>query len=251
MSWASTRQTLILAIVGSFVALVAAGVLISVVYQTPSCSDGTQNQDEEGVDCGGACQLLCTDSQSAPVVSFVRELPQRSGRLDVIAYVQNPNPFAGTKDAQYQIELLSDTGVVLGTIEGKVDLPPAAEVPIFIAGAYPDALVVRQVFLTFIDSSLRWYTPEELPVLRVDAVQIAGSQAEPRIIATVHNPGVDGLRNVKVVATLFDGEGNAYAASQTVVAELRARGQSDVTFTWNAPWREAPSRIDVRPVRDL
>lgn len=252
MSWASSRRTLVLVVVGSFVALVAAGTLIATLYNAPSCSDGKQNQDEEGIDCGGSCRLLCASSQVAPVVSFVRELPQNAGRLDVIAYVENPNPFAAVKDAKYEIEFLGENGTPLGTKSGIVDLPPAARIPIFIPNALPDALFVRQAFLTFDTASLKWYAPaEELVPFGVEEVQTAGTEDAPRITATVTNPSAGSFRNVVVIATVFDGQGNATAASQTVIAELRARGEAEVVFTWNTPFREPPARIDIQPVRDL
>ncbi len=252
MSWASSRRTVILLIVGVVALLIAAAALIATLYEAPSCADGKQNQDEEGIDCGGSCALLCTASQVPPVVSFVRELPQQSGRLDVIAYVENPNPFAATKDARYEIEFLGENGTTLGTKTGSIDLPPAASVPIFIPNAFADALAVRQTFLSFEVGSLRWYEPEEdIVPFAVDAVRIGGTEDAPRIMATVTNPSTDSFRNVKVVVTLYDEEGTAFTASQTVIASLTARAEADVVFTWNAPFTKVPARIDVRPVRDL
>lgn len=252
MSWASSRRTLILLTIISALVLVVAGTLFATLYQAPSCADGKQNQDEEGIDCGGSCQLLCAASQVPPVVSFVRELPQSSGRLDVIAYVENPNPFAAAKDVRYQIEFIGDSGVTLGTKNGSVDLPPAASVPIFIPNAFADALSVRQTFLSFDAASVAWYAPEkELKPFAVEGIQIEGTEDAPRVSATVTNPSTDSFRNLKVVATLFDEEGVVFASSQTVIASLAGRGEADVVFTWNAPFKSAPARIDVRVVRDL
>lgn len=252
MSWASSRRTLILLVLVAVAALVAVGTLIATLYQAPSCADGKRNQDETGVDCGGSCKLLCTDSQTAPVVSFVRELPQNSGRLDVIAYVENPNAFAAAKDVRYEIEFLGENGTTLGTKTGTIDLPPAASVPIYIPNAFADALSVRQTFLSFERESIRWYTPEEeLEPFGVDAIQVAGTEDAPRVTATITNPSTDSSRNVKVVATLFDEEGVVFAASQTVIASLAGRGEASVVFTWNAAFSSNPARIDVRVVRDL
>ncbi|HYD92939.1 MAG TPA: hypothetical protein VEB18_00550 [Candidatus Paceibacterota bacterium] len=253
MSWASSRRTFIVLLLVGAAVLVIAGFLIATFYNPPSCSDGKQNQDEEGIDCGGSCALLCTPSVVPPVVSFVRELPQQGGRLDIIAYIKNPNPFAAAKDVRYEIEFLGENGTPVGSTSGRVDLPPAANVPIFIPNALSAGQFVRQSFLTFDEASFRWYEIEdgELDLFTVEDITTANLEESPRVTAILNNPSVHAYRNVKVVATVFDTSGNAMAASQTLVASLPAQGEAPLVFTWNTPFREAPARIDITPVYEL
>src|SRR3989344_6201594 len=68
MSWAAGRRFIILCIVGAVVIAFLAAISIATFYKSPSCSDGKQNQDETGVDCGGSCAYLCKAKKPTPTV---------------------------------------------------------------------------------------------------------------------------------------------------------------------------------------
>jgi hypothetical protein len=248
MSWASSRRTLILVIVFSVIAAIAAVTLIATLYETPSCSDGKQNQGEEGIDCGGSCSRVCDASAMPPTVSFVRDVKGLNGRTDVVAYVENPNGFAAAKGVKYTIELFSEDRVLLATREGTLELPPAAGVAVYVPNVYSGTRVVAQAFLEIDDASLLWYRYDDTrPVLRVSDETTSGTEAAPRISARLTNPTVETLNNLVVIATVFDAEGNAIAATQTVVASVPPQGSATALFTFAAPFPSTPSRIDVQP----
>ncbi len=46
---------------------------------------------------------------------------------------------------------------------------------------------------------------------------------------------------------MFDAMGTAIAASQTVIPELGPRGNTDVVFTWNAPFGASVGRVEILP----
>jgi hypothetical protein len=251
MSWASSRRTFILVIIFSVLAAVAAVTLIATLYETPSCSDGKRNQDETGVDCGGSCARVCAFEAAPPVVSFVRDVKGLGGRTDVIAYVENPNASAAVKGASFTIELYGEDRTLIAKRSGTTDLPPAAGVPLYIPGVYTGNSVVAQAFLEFDESSLGWYRYEDERVVpRVSDIRL-GEIDTPRVLARLTNPSVTTLRNVIVIATVFDKEGNAIAATQTVVSQIPAQGSVEATLTFAGSFSEAPARTDVRPVIPL
>lgn len=247
MSWASGRRTLILTFIGL---VVIAGLIIfgiSVFYKTPSCSDGKQNQDETGVDCGGSCNQVCKVDAVAPVVSFVRALPQQNGRVDVIAYIENPNPGVSARGVEYTVELFSEERVVLASLSGAVDLPPRSSIPVFIPNAYANVSPVAQAFLTISDTSFVWNKDVgEYLIFPVSNIQRFDSNA-PRITATISNPTAKTIRSLPVVATLFNAEDIVIAASRTVVDVLPPQGSANIVFTWNLPFSDTPARIDIKP----
>ena len=249
MSWAAQRRLIILAIVGT-VAVIVLGTIAFFIFNKPaSCVDGKQNQDEEGIDCGGVCTHLCTARVVPPVVSFVRELRQPNGRTDIIAYIKNPNPAAAAKNVRYTVELYGTDQAVIVTKDGVLDLAPGVEVPVYIPNFFSGNQQVDKAFLSFDETSFQWFRREVPPLIPVvQNAQIIGTTETPRISATISNPFVTSLRSIKLVATVFNEEGNAIAASQTVVPELVPQGSTQVVFTWNAPFVDAVSRIDVRPV---
>ena len=246
MSWAAERRALILLILALLGGAVLAVVLISTFYQTPSCGDGKQNQDEEGVDCGGSCQQVCLESAVPPVVEFVRAIKQ-GNRVDVIAYVENPNPSASAWGARYTVELYRNDRTVIVAREGTVDLPPASSVPIFIPGAYEGTETVEQAFLSFENETIYWSRDEGGYVVpSISDVRVSDTRP-PRITATITNPTAIAIRSLPVTATVFDADNIVVAASRTVVDVIPGQGSAGLVFTWNDAFERAPVRIDVRP----
>lgn len=248
MNWAQRRRFMIIGGAAALFIVLASAVVFSVVYEAPSCMDRKQNQDEEGIDCGGVCTYLCTASVDAPRVSFVRALPS-GGRTDVLAYIENRNLLAETKNAMYTVELFDANGLQLAKREGMIDLPARSVVPVFIPSVYAGTLPVARAFVTF-DDSLRWTraTGERTVPTVSDAVFTGGAQ--PRVTATLGNPSAVAMYGVKVVATVFDVNDTAIAASQTVVREILPQGSTQAVFTWNEPFGES-LRVEVLPVLSL
>ena len=73
----------------------------------------------------------------------------------------------------------------------------------------------------------------------------------PRITSVLRNDAFEAAYQVRVVATVFDAEGIAIAASQTLVPVLAARSSVPLTFTWNEPFTAPIGRIEVAPLRLL
>ncbi len=248
LEYAKRMRIIIIAIVFTVVIALLSGIAFVIFYDVPTCTDRKQNQDEVGVDCGGSCTYLCTSQVRAPNVKFVRALMPQKGRVDVIAYIENQNSNAGAKDAPYTIELYGADGSKVGTTRGVVDIAPRAIVPLFIPAATQGS-VVSTAFLTFGD--IQWQTQEPAPdAVRVEDAQLSDGQL-PRITATIQNPAFDPVYNVEVVATVFDADDVAIAASRTVIPGIKARASVPVTFTWNAPFSRPASYIEVKPVTAL
>ncbi|HEX2792504.1 MAG TPA: FxLYD domain-containing protein [Candidatus Paceibacterota bacterium] len=252
MSWASKRRFIVFSIVGAFIAAVLAILLISIFYQAPSCTDRKQNQDETGIDCGGSCSYLCTASVGKATPRFARYFSPQQGRTDVIAYVDNPNSRAAAVGVRYTVELYAMDNTVVAKKEGILELPPSATVPVYVPNFFSGYQEVKQAFLTIDADSFRWFPYEDdriVPIYRNDAV-VTGTD-RPRVTATLENPSAYPLRDITVIATLFDASGNAFSASQTVVPYLAPQASANATFTWNEPFPSVPVRIDVVPVVPL
>lgn len=248
MSWAAERRTFILIGIGLVAAAVLSIFAISVFHEVPSCTDGKENQDEEGIDCGGSCTLLCSAGLVPPKVSFVRTLTLANGRTDIIAYVENPNPGAVLQGAGYAVELYGPDRALIGTVPGMTDIPPAGIVPIFIPGVYQGPLAIVQAFLVFDPATFSWTRGTRNPDAPLVTDVVIRDTAMPRITGVVRNATTQTLRALPVVATVFGSEDRVIAASRTLVAELPGLGSANLVFTWSEPWNEVPTRVDVRAI---
>ena len=59
MSWSSKRKSTYITVTVSLILITIAVVVFSYLYEAPTCIDGKQNQEEDGIDCGGPCLTVC------------------------------------------------------------------------------------------------------------------------------------------------------------------------------------------------
>ena len=255
MSWAARRRLFILLIIGAVVVAFLATLSIATFYDTPTCSDSVQNQDESGIDCGGSCAYLCTAELQPPTVLFAKAMSNSAGRTDVIALVENKNATAAAKDVPYRIQLYSKDRFLIQEVSGTLDVPPATTVPIFVPGIVSGKQAVANVFLIIDPASPRWFTLTQATDTRrvptVSDTRQGGTPDAPRVEATFSNPGVTPLADVRAIVFVRDERGDVIAASSTVVPAIPAQEQAVATFTWNSAFRGTPVLIEVIPVIPL
>ena len=237
------------------VVIVAFGVIIffATIYQSPSCSDGTQNQGEQGIDCGGSCAYLCTEQQQPPTVLYTKAIQNTNGRTDVVASIENKNATAAARNVPYRITLYGAGQSLIQQVTGTLDLPPGATIPIYIPGILSGKQTVTNEFLDISADAPHWFTLATDPriVPTVSNIALGGTLLMPRIEALLTNPTIPALTNVRVVVVVHGLNGNVIAASQTIVPTVPAQGQAGATFTWNAPFASAPAAIEVVPIIPL
>ncbi len=254
MSWAARRRFFILLIIG----LVLGAFLIVVGYVTlhhaPSCSDGIQNEGEQGVDCGGPCPYLCTSLEQPPTVLYTTVLPGAApDSADIVAEIENKNPTAAAKAVPYTLRLYGADRTLVQQLTGTVDFPPGVTMPVFVPNISVGSQTVTEAFLSIASSAPRWYAlstdPRILPT--VSNTMLGGTNSAPRITVLLTNPSAVVLSEVPLDVLVTDVQGNVIAASHTLVPSIGGGGTAQATFTWNKPFPGAPSAIQVVPVVPL
>jgi hypothetical protein len=253
MSWAARRRLIILIIVGAVVAAFIAVVLIATFYKTPTCSDGIQNQGEQGIDCGGPCPYLCTAQEQPPTILFTKVLQNAGGRTDVVAMVENKNINAAAKNVPYQITLYGADETFIQEVDGTLDLPPGATIPVYVPGILSGNQKAASAFLVIDASSPKWFSfvPNERIVPTISNITRSGITSEPRIDATLTNPSAAIMTNVQTIVLVYDANKNIIATSQTIVPVIEGQGQAVATFTWNNAFPGTPALIEVVPIIPL
>lgn len=244
MTWAERRRAYVIGGAILVALTILSGIVFAVIYEAPSCMDRKQNQDETGVDCGGSCAYLCAAEVQQLRTPLVRAISTQSGRTDVVAYVENRNQAAEVKGAAYEVEVYAEGGLLLGKKSGVVDIPAHATVPVFVPGVVQGIGSAPQAFITF--SDLKWRAARgEVEPVTVGRIELEDGSS-PRVRAVVGNPSPRATYDRVFVATLYSASGTVIAASQTVVPSIPALGEGEAIFTWNAPFPEPVTRVDVR-----
>jgi len=253
MSWAARRRFIILLILGIVIAAFLTIVLIATLYKTPTCTDGVQNQNELGIDCGGPCVYLCSSQEQPPTVLFTEVLQNIVGRTDVVAMVENKNTNAAAKHVPYRITLYGVNQTFIQEVDGTLDLPPGTTVPVYVPNIASGKQKVTQAFLDVDASAPRWFImfSDSRAVPTVSNTMKNGTASEPRIDALLTNPGATSMANVQAIVLVYDARKNIIAASQTIVPTIPGQGQAVATFTWNSAFSRTPALIEVVPIIPL
>ena len=89
------------------------GFLIYFIVHNPAnCFDNIQNQDEAGVDCGGACEKQCELKPEDIKVIFTKVIPTLPQKYNMILKLSNPNAAYGVKSADYVIKFFNESQLI-------------------------------------------------------------------------------------------------------------------------------------------
>jgi Mg-chelatase subunit ChlD len=233
-SWARKRQIIVGAILFLLGVALSLGLYFQFFYVAPSCSDGIQNGEERGVDCGGACLRICAADVSTPVVKWARSFEIVTGQYNAVAYVENMNRQAGTPAIPYTFSLYDEAGLITER-SGVTILPPGSIYPIFEGRISTGTRVPTRTFLELGDA--RDWLPAEAgrEQFTILSRELSGIETSPRLVAQIANNTLGTLFDTEVVATIFDVRGNALTSSRTVVEQFDERETRQVVFTWPEP----------------
>ncbi len=253
MSWAGRRRVIVLTVVGAVILAFLITVGIATFYKTPTCTDNKQNQDETGIDCGGACSYLCREEQLPPTILFTKAIQNGEGRTDVVALVENKNVAAAAKGVPYRLTLYGADQTLIQQVTGTLDLPPGSVVPVFVPGIASGKQVVAGAFLEIEDTAPHWfsltYDPRIMP--KVSTPTLSGTLDLPRVETVFINASAINLTNVRAIVFVRSTGGEIIAASSTLLPVVPAQGQATAVFTWNAPFKSKPTALQVVPVIPL
>lgn len=233
-AWASWRRVQYCTGFTAFFLVIAGYVYLSNFYKAPTCFDDRQNGDEAGVDCGGNCVRICAFSVSQPVVKWSRSFRVTEGVYNAVAYVENLNRDAASASVAYTFTLYDEAGIITER-KGVTILPPDGLYPIF-EGRIDTGR--RKPTRTFIEIE----PPEVWQPATVGREQFSVTEREleeadnrPRLNAVLRNNGLEEVKEVEVIATIFDVNGTALASSRTFVDNFSPRSDTQIFFTWPEP----------------
>ena len=237
MDWATKRQLQYLSVIFFAIVLFVALPFYVFIYKAPTCFDGKKNGPETGIDCGGACKLLCTAEISKPLSRWdPRIFYIASSTYSVLAYLENPNVAAEVYHAPYSFKLFDSQGILITERKGDTYIPKGGYFAVFEPNIVTGGRTPARATFQFSNSLIWIRNTDTPPAIDVTNKGLASASTSPRVSATVKNNSLDTVSNIDLTSIVYDGSGNAIGASRTYVESLAPGKSKDVTFTWPAPF---------------
>jgi len=203
-------------------------------YSEPTCFDGIQNGDERGIDCGGACENICSFDITLPISLWAESFRVTEGQYNAVAYIENRNEDIGSPVLTYTFRLYDDAGLIVER-SGTTVLPPNGVYPVF-EGRIPTGVRVPTRTTIELNDSIAWKRGTVgREQFALDRRELRNADSQPRLVADIRNTLLTEARDVEIVATIFDRNGTPLTAARTVVDYFSGRTTENVTFTWPEP----------------
>ena len=236
-SWSSRRRFIYAGAVVTGALFIAGFFFYSVAHKPSTCFDGKQNGNESGVDCGGSCLQICALDVAPLVVKWSRAFRVEPGVYNAVAYVENPNSSAGIRAVKYRFDLFDGDNGLVAEREGTAYITPGGISPIFEANIKTGQGIPERTFFEFTENPVWFKAFDTHSQLSIQSRSLTGVNTKPRIDALLRNSSaVDEFSDVDVTAVVFGTDGNAVAASKTVVPLIEPRATKDIVFTWPEPF---------------
>ncbi len=254
MNWGLKRQLLYIFSIVLFLAIVGFLIILPTLNKPPTCSDGIQNGDETGIDCGGSCPDACL-SQVIPVTYlWTRTFEVVPGRYNAVAYIANHNKNYAAEKVSYRFRFADANNVYVGQRVGTTFIPPGTNFAVFepaidVGNSIP-------VYATFEFTE----TPEWLQVssdkinqlkVLVSNIELSNPDTSPELSATVKNSSLFTIPDISIVTILYDKSNNAVSASSTYLNQLNPLSSADINFTWPEPFAGDVVAKEFIPMYDI
>lgn len=233
-AWAFWRRAQYIFFFSLLLILVVTAVYFNYFHASASCFDGDMNGGESGVDCGGDCARICEFEVIAPSVQWARSFKINEGQYNAVAYVENRNSTAATRELRYTFSLYDNQGLITERT-GTTILPPDSVYPIFEGRIFTGDRIPTRTLLDIEMPEVWLPASHGRDQFTIVSRTLSETDLRPRLSAVVRNNSLEEAKEVEVIATIFDRERNALTSSRTIVENFAPRSETDIVFTWPLP----------------
>ncbi len=230
ISWRTKHQ------LGYFFLSILVLVLISIypvytiIHVEPTCTDGIQNQNETGIDCGGSCALICKEERMPLSVLWAEAFPTGNNVYDLGALVVNSNDDTGNPSLKYTFHIKGAQGNDIAAVDGKTYVN-AREQFLVVSHGVKLPEVPSKVELEL--EPFNWVRAgQQVNTFTLKDKVLKNTASSPELDVTIHNDAFIPITNLDVVAVVSDITGQIRGISSTFIPEIQANSDKGATFTW-------------------
>lgn len=207
----------------------------AVIKPAPTCFDGTQNQNETGVDCGGVCAQICLppDLQPVSLVDVVDVFTPTSNKVALLARLKNPNTLYGAL-VSYHFEVITQQGEVLAKVPQQTILYPGQVRYLIVPSLdLPDSSSQRLQARLIVDTT-DWHPAEVFhqPQVIVRDYTAVRDGAFVRVQGNITNSDIVDVSQATVIAVFSNEFRLSVGAAQTQIFEVRSGETKNFTIVY-------------------
>ena len=222
----------------------------------PTCFDGQQNQNEEGVDCGGICAMACIETivGNDPLVREITFIPADRGRYDIVARIFNPNNDIGASSFRYALLLSDASGRELSRTTGTSFILPQETKMLLAFNLEPDQIPAKAVVeLSDVQwTRLRDYRAKpELNIYSKRYVERPDQSVFGAMTGILVNESLYDFRKIRIKVVLRDAAGTPLAANQSEMQTVTVGREQDVRIVFPQPFSGAVAQVDAEVEADV
>jgi hypothetical protein len=204
----------------------------------PNCFDKKMNQNEEGVDCGGVCDLKCPikPSEDIKVTKAGYVESGINGKFDLYVDINNPNNFFGVQHFDYEFKILKADGSMAKSVKGKSFIMPGeskfiVEHNVAVEEA-PERVIFEVANPQWVEFSGDYLQKPELRVVNKQYNEIVGGIGYFEATGLIKNESPYDFTEIKIIVILKDSTGNVVALNSTIMGGLRSGENRDFRVFW-------------------
>lgn len=254
MTWALRRQIFYIFLLVLFFTVFGFLIAYPRLNKAPTCADNKQNGNEAGIDCGGSCLNACFAQVDPISVLWARAFRVVPGRYNAVAYFENHNKNTAVNKLNYRFRFADGNNVYIGKREGSTYIPPSGKFAVFepainLGNSVP-------VYVTFeFTQTPNWIqiSKEKINQLKVlvSNIVLVDEATSPRLSATIKNNSLFSIKEIDVIAILYDANHNAVSVSRTYLETLAGEESQEVNFTWPEPLSEKVIEKEIIPMYNI
>jgi hypothetical protein len=246
-------------VIGTIFFMVVIGVIVWIwlaVRPQPTCFDSMQNQNEQGVDCGGICALSCKKEPQYPslIVATSTFFSVEAGVYDVLGLIENKNPDFGAVSFGYRFLLLDASGTAMITRDGTSYTLPGEKKYLVERRFEAQDVPIAAILETFDEAWMEVTEFSGISLLIRDRsygkVASGGTTMERATGVIVNRTGYD-FQQVDVVVLLRNDAGRLIGTGSTDVRILRDGTQRAFEVRWPVHESVNVGRVDMEAYTNL
>jgi len=254
MTWALRRQIIYILALVIFLSGLGYLIISPHLEKPPTCTDGKQNGDETGIDCGGSCPLACVSQVDNISVIWSRAFKVVPGRYNAVAYLENHNKNVAINKIKYRFRFADKNNVYIGKREGSAYIPPSGKFAIFEPAINVGYSIPVYVNFEFTEEPV-WVTVPQNKIdqlkVSVSNIVLSGENTSPVLSAVVKNNSLFNIPDMDLIAILYDANHNAISTSRTYLQNVLGEESRSIGFTWPEPFYGKVVETEIIPMFNI